>query len=519
MDVALLTLRVVLSIVFVVAGAAKLADRSGSRRALSDFGLPPALAGSIGMLLPAAELVVAALLLPAATAWWGALSASGLLLAFVVAIAFNIARGRAPDCHCFGQLHSAPAGWPTLARNGVLAAAAALVVWHGRDAPALSAVGWLGVLTGPRIAALVGGLAVAAAFGALGWLAVHLLRQHGRLLLRMDALEAQLAAGSGFPIRSTANPARRPTSAPALPPVGLPVNAPAPAFELPLLAGGTGSLAALSGLGKPVLLMFSDPGCGPCTALLPDVARWAREHAAALTVALVSRGTAEANREKLAGHGFEHVLLQRDREVASAYEAHGTPGAVLVRPDGTVGSPVAMGADAITSLVARSTGAPAPTPMPAALPAPHPTTPQVGEPAPPLMLPDLAGATVRLADLYGRDTAVLFWNPGCGYCERMLPELKAWDHDPPDGAPRLLVVSTGSVEVNRAMGLHSPVVLDDGFAGGLAFGAGGTPSAVLVDRNGRVASPVAVGGPAVLTILGVAPASPERSNGRRMAGV
>jgi hypothetical protein len=42
-----------------------------------------------------------------------------------------MARGEAPDCHCFGQLHSESAGWRTLARNGLLAAIAGFVVLAG----------------------------------------------------------------------------------------------------------------------------------------------------------------------------------------------------------------------------------------------------------------------------------------------------------------------------------------------------------------------------------------------------
>jgi hypothetical protein len=34
-----------------------------------------------------------------------------LLVLFIVAIAVTLARGRKPDCHCFGQLHSKPIGW------------------------------------------------------------------------------------------------------------------------------------------------------------------------------------------------------------------------------------------------------------------------------------------------------------------------------------------------------------------------------------------------------------------------
>ena len=98
-------------------------------------------------------------------------------------------------------------------------------------------------------------------------------------------------------------------------------------------------------------------------------------------------------------------------------------------------------------------------------------------------------------------TAVLFWSPTCGFCHKMLPDLRAWETDPPADAPRLLVISSGSAEQNRAMGLTSPTLLDDGFAAGQAFGATGTPQAVLVAADGTVASEQAAGGEAVLQLL------------------
>jgi protein-disulfide isomerase len=94
----------------------------------------------------------------------------------------------------------------------------------------------------------------------------------------------------------------------------------------------------------------------------------------------------------------------------------------------------------------------------------------------------------------------LFWNPGCGFCQQMLTDLKAWETNPPKGAPRLLVVSTGTLEANRAQSLRSAIVLDQDFGTARAFGANGTPSAVLVDAQGRIASDLAVGVPAVLGI-------------------
>jgi hypothetical protein len=42
--------------------------------------------------------------------------------------------------------------------------------------------------------------------------------------------------------------------------------------------------------------------------------------------------------------------------------------------------------------------------------------------------------------------------------------------------------------------------LDQQFATGRAFGASGTPSTVLIDAEGKVASEVAVGAPAVMEL-------------------
>ena len=61
--------------------------------------------------------------------------------------------------------------------------------------------------------------------------------------------------------------------------------------------------------------------------------------------------------------------------------------------------------------------------------------------------------------------------------KRMLPDLRAWEARRTDASPRLLIVSTGSAADNRAQGLAAPVLLDEDFATGHAFGASGTPQA------------------------------------------
>ncbi|MCA1846389.1 MAG: DoxX family membrane protein [Actinobacteria bacterium] len=141
----LLAARMVLGVVFGLAGAAKLMDRVGGRRALVDFGIPPRFAAPGAVLVPVAELGVAAALLARPWARLGAVGALVLLVVFSVALAVNLAAGRKTDCHCFGRLHSSPIGSATLLRNGVLAGLSILVMVKGpglelADGLALAAV-------------------------------------------------------------------------------------------------------------------------------------------------------------------------------------------------------------------------------------------------------------------------------------------------------------------------------------------------------------------------------------------
>jgi methylamine dehydrogenase accessory protein MauD len=481
-DIALLIARLLLALVFVVAGVTKLADRAGTRQAVVDFGVPAPLATPLGILLPLAELAVAATLLPTSTAWWGAVGALALLLLFAAGIAINLARGHRPDCHCFGQIHSAPAGRSTLARNGVLAAVAAFILWQGYEGAGPSGFGWLGSLSTAQLVGLVVGLVVLVLLMAQWWVMIHLLRQNGRLMVRLEALESGQASGAAAPSQNGSQPA-----------TGLPVGSPAPDFELPDLRGEKLTLDSLRAPGQPVMLIFTDPGCDPCTELLPEIGRWQRNYADEVTISLISRGDPEENRAKTAEHGVERVLLQQDWEVTAAYQVEGTPSAVLVRPEGTIGSSLALGYEAVETLAAHTVGAPGPY---------VPLGKKVGETAPPLKLPDLSGKSIELSDFRGSETLVLFWSPTCGFCNEILDDLRALEDNSPVGMPKLLVVSTGTVEANEAMGLSSPVVLDEGFNAGQAFGAPGTPCAVLVDAEGNVASEVVEGPSEVLELAG-----------------
>jgi peroxiredoxin/uncharacterized membrane protein YphA (DoxX/SURF4 family) len=489
MTALVLIARLILSAVFGVAGVAKLADRAGSETASRNFGVPSSLAPFVARLLPLAELVLAFALVVGSSAWWAGIAALALLSAFLLGIGFNLARGQAPECHCFGQLHSEPVGWPTFARNAALTALAALIVWRGPAEVGPSAVAWIGTLNAAETGFLIADLLAAAAIASGAWFLGQLFSQHGRLLMRLDTLEKKVEQ------LSVNAPSESAVAAPQEA-QGLPVGAPAPAFELPDLDGHMNSLGRLLETKKPALLLFVDPTCGPCTALVPDAAVWALQHSDRFTLVFVSRGEPKENRKKFAPAALSAVLLQEKYEVSERYSAFGTPSAVLVHPNGRVGSTLATGSDAIKALVARV----AARREDASAKSANGTSPEIGDFAPEFRLPNSDGERVSLAEFRGHDTLVLFWNPSCGYCARMLEDIKRWERSRSSEAPSLLVVSTGDQDAIRAIGLQSPVLLDAGSTVASRFGARGTPTAVLVDAAGRVASDVAVGAQAVLSL-------------------
>jgi len=440
----ILAARLMLAAVFAAAGVAKLLDRKGSAKSLAEFGVPKGLAPAMGVVLPLVELACAVALVVDSWAWWGAWGVAALLVVFIAAIGVSLARGRRPDCHCFGQLSSSPVSGMTVARNVVLLALAGVVVAEGQDYagewPSFHA--WSSF----ELAALAGGVVLAVGIAVLGWLLLHMLKQNGRLLVRLEAVEKKLGVDP---------------NAPVVP--GLPVGSEAPDFQLLGAEGGTVTLETLHERGKPVVLVFTEAGCGACDALKPEIARWQSEHAERLTVAAVTGGG-----------------------VSVVYQVKATPSAVLITA-GKISTPLAEGPDAIRDLVARST-----------LPAPV----KKGEAVPALQLPDLDGGTLDLGALRGRRTPVLFWSPSCGYCQQMIEDVKKLERERAPDAPELLIISSGTPEANREQGFRSPVLLDRIFGAGSVLGAGGTPSAVIIDEQGVVASEVGVGAPAVLALAG-----------------
>jgi peroxiredoxin/uncharacterized membrane protein YphA (DoxX/SURF4 family) len=314
-DVLLMT-RLGLAAVFAVAGVGKFLDIQGSRRALSDFEVPDRFVDALAFILPAAELGTAVSMLVVPAARWAGLAALLLLGAFVVGLTRALRHGEAPDCHCFGQVHSEPASWRTVARNIALAIPATYLAAAG---------------PGPSIGA---------------WLDEHSAQGLGLIatgsLALMSTVSAVVLWRENRKLRST-QPWKAPT------PVR--VGARAPRFSLPSVEGSEVSLQDLLAGELPCVLTFVAPGCGPCATLLPEIARWRETLAERLALAVISAGDVAAAAEFAEEHGLAQILSDSDSAVSRAYGVPGTPCSVLVARDGTVASAPAPGQFAIEALI------------------------------------------------------------------------------------------------------------------------------------------------------------------------
>jgi peroxiredoxin len=275
----------------------------------------------------------------------------------------------------------------------------------------------------------------------------------------------------------------------------------APPIRLPDLEGRMVDLAEFRG--SDLAVLFWSPTCNFCRRLLPELTAWeAAPPDGAPKLLLVAGGSEEANRTLSLR---APVLLDPTFDTGQALGAHGTPSAVLIDVAGRIASEVATGASSVMALLNRGQAI-----IPGANGHARPPVAPIGTPAPSLRLPGLDGTEINLATLQGKRVLVLFWNSACPYCQRMLPDLRTFEAELAASDVQLLIVSAGSVEANRAIGLRSTIVLDDEFRTARDFRASGTPSAVLIDEAGNIASEIAVGATGVKALaqasLGVAAA-------------
>jgi peroxiredoxin/uncharacterized membrane protein YphA (DoxX/SURF4 family) len=508
MDVSLLFFRLILAAVFSVAGVAKLFDQKNSIKAINDFGAPQSLAKLLGIVLPVAEIATAILLLPLATAWIGAIGALILLLIFVGGIVYNMARGNAPDCHCFGQIYSEPIGWPVLIRNLILTALAIFVVGLGRQNPGMSAFNWLVALSIGERMQLVLGISIIA-------ILVDIWVQLRKMLLGQIVLQRQIEfLGLSNDENNEIKQVERENTVP--PKIGLPVGAIVPDFETTDINGKRTTFEHLLMRGKPILMLFASATCTPCETLLPSIEKWRAEVNDYLTIAFVSTGTATGNKEKFGKNNNANTILnQKEKEISSLFRADWTPSAVLINADGTIASTLAIGDFEIHKLFDKTKSA-----LFAAtngngnrinhnfyfLSPDKLTTdaPRAGQPAPNFTLPTLDNSkNISLSDFRGLRTFILIWRATCPHCQNILADFNKWEAEQQDF--NILVVAADEPEAVLANEFRSTVVLERDLELNKKLDNNSAPAALIIDETGKIASDIAKGADEIFALAGYHP--------------
>lgn len=483
----LFILRIVLVAIFGVAGFAKLYDLAGSKKAVESFGIPESLAKPIGILLPLAEILIAILLIFVQTSWFGAIGATVLLGIFIAGMTWQWSQGNAPDCHCFGQVHSEPVSPKSIIRNVIFVLPTIGLIIAGRKNQGLNLFDSNFNDTTESSMTIIIGLAVIGLLAAVVYFLKQISEQQVQIMRRIEILEFTAHEGTKEVEREDVS---NPTE-------GLPIGTPAPVFELPDLNDKVVALNDLLTPKKATLFFFVSPTCNPCGALLPEIEEWQTTLKDKLNFVFISNGGAKENAEKLGGKTLKKVLLQKDREVAELYGAKWTPTAVLINGDWRIASRVAAGDTAIRDLVEKIKSADDEILFVAA-----DENSKLGADLPAFELEDIEGKKISPKDFFGKPTLVTYWSTGCGWCSRMLDDLRYWDKTKGQDEPNLLLVSSGDAEANKEIGLNSTIVLDNEGVIPNNLGMSGTPSAVLINEKGKVISEVAVGSSQIWALVG-----------------
>jgi peroxiredoxin len=337
---------------------------------------------------------------------------------------------------------------------------------------------------------LIGGLLALSVLGVAAF-SLQLLAQQGRLLLRVERLEASLA-DAGISLSDALE--------------GVPVGT-VLSFELPDLEGQRHALADHAG--RRVLLVNWSPDCSFCDMVAADLSEVEPAlDEKGVDLVLLSRGEAQANRELVKHYGLAgSVLLADDDASLKAFSKVGTPAAYLVDEHGQVATSLVLGADKVAELAREvaGTGRRLPTQKPLSQSRLERSGLKPGTQAPPFTLPDLDGGEVSLEDHAGRRHLLVFSDPHCEPCMEVAPRLAELHGDARASGLMILMVSRGDPAENREkrdrLDLPFPIGLQRSWEISRAYGIFSTPVAFLIDEEGRIAHEVAIGPQPILDLV------------------
>ena len=329
----------------------------------------------------------------------------------------------------------------------------------------------------------------------------QVVKQQGRLLLRLDEIENRLQSAS----HPVAGPTFLGDDDPAEP-QELPVGTTFPSFRLPDLKGQSVGLDDFTG--RRVLLVNWSPQCGFCDLIAPDLARLQDELKKNNTeLVLSSYGDADSNRRLVEEHGLEcPVLLQEDNQTLQAFDGMGTPVAYLLDEHRAVAKPLAVGADEVPTLAREASSRRKRLPRERSLKESRLERDglKAGTPAPKFSLPDIEAKVVSLDDYVGQRVLLVFTDPDCVPCDALLPDLVRLQEEHRGDGLSVIMVGRGDAEENRRKaklhGVQFPIALQQGWRLSKEYGIFATPVAFLIGPDGVIARDVAEGAEAILAL-------------------
>lgn len=505
LDGPLLLPPLLLAILLVISGVAKVRAPAEVASAFAQLRLPAAISGhGVRTLFPWAEIALAVLLLVLPGPWSlvVAVGAALLMVVYLVIIVRALGFGYPITCGCFGRLGLGEVTRRTAVRNALLVALALLGAWSATSERSVVA----------RLVDASGSTWV--------WLALLALTV-AIVVVTFDGTSSAPADAEDVPAPSDEeleDYLRQPI------PYGLlqgPSGAPMPLHELSSQSAH--------------LLVFVSPGCGACAQVIPKVKEWDDQLPPVTVRAVV---TLPLNALGQSADDLDGVVLHDPQGAVARTFAVGNPGAVLLGMDGMLAGGPVRGSAAVERLVAdiraelEDAGAlspepdqpeavpqpPSPAPAEARAPVPDPAAEWAGRPAPAGVLQDQEGAERSITELTGESSHLLvFVSPDCGSCTQVMTKIRGWDAELADVVVRAVVAAPLDLVSEHAPELDGIALHDPGAALSTALGVG-TPGAVLIDSDARVTAGPVVGTDAVEQLVSELTARSPRPAGSASAG-
>lgn len=317
LDAPLLLPPLLLALLLVVSGVAKLRHPEETRSAFAQLRMPAALTDSPApALLPWGEIVLALALLlaPPPVAIVVAGLATLLVLTYLAVIVRALGFGYPVTCSCFGRLGLGEVTRRTAVRNVLLVVVALLGVWSATADESVAAR-----LLGASATTWV-------------WLAL--------VALTVAVVVVTFGGTKGEPV---ASPEETFNDEPA--DYG---RQPLPFAALEDETGRSRPLTDLISQGA-VLLVFVSPGCGPCRDVIRDIPEWDESLGPVALRAVVTQPIETA---LTSAPGLTGRILHDPAGTLMRIFAVGTPGAVLLGGDGLLAGGPVRGQKAVAQFVA-----------------------------------------------------------------------------------------------------------------------------------------------------------------------